>query len=293
MKKLNFFLGIGVAALALFFNSCSDTTHPAPTITFDNDSIVLAAGDSSATLTGTINAEAGLDQVTVYKVTSSSETQVGSTYSSFKSGDITTTDDINYNFRITVSDITENMSIKISTIDKDKQTASKSIKVYVTPASGNQINEFTAVMMGAQSNTSAGSTASLTTGKVYTISGGNAKSNSASVDIVYYYGSKNAALYSPSQSDIQNVTAYGITSWSTINNTKLSMSSISSSTFDAITDDSGISSAGTPSSDVVPDLAVNDVVVFQTASGKMGVFKVTNVQTGSTGSITIDVKVQK
>ena len=113
------------------------------------------------------------------------------------------------------------------------------------------------------------------------------------VDIVYYFGSRLAALYSPSQSDIQAVSAYNITSWSTINDTKLGVSSLSASEFDDVTYDTDLEDAGTPTLDVVPELSENDVIVFETDSGKKGVFKVTDLSTGSTGYIKISVKVEE
>jgi hypothetical protein len=291
MKKLHLILGLGAISMAMLFTACSeDETHLAPSFTIDQTSpIVLDVGVTQTTITGSISAEAGLEQVTVFKITELSETQIA-TITDFETGQITTADDLNYTINMTVTDLTENATIKFTALDKDDQESSQSIEIEVTE--GVSLNEFTTVLMGAQSNADHGSTASLTTGTVYSISGGEASDNSASVDIVYYYGSRLAALYSPSQSDIQGVTLYNITSWGTINETSLGMSDLSASEFDEVTYVSDLDNAGTPSLDVIPELAIDNVVVFETASGKKGVFKVTDLNAGNDGTIEIQVKVE-
>jgi hypothetical protein len=288
MRKINLVLGLGVAALVLFFSSCGETSeYPAPTISISSDNpVVLEAGEDSTTITGTIVAEAGLDNVTVIKMTGLSEQQIGS-YSSFESGPFTTTDDENYSISLTITDIEEDITIKIEARDKEDQYASQSVEIEAA-----SIGEFSVVLMGAQNNADHGSTASLTTGEVFPISGGVAATNSALVDIVYYYGSRLAALYSPSQADIQGVSLYNIPGWGTINETMLGESSLSASAFDDVSSVSDIEGAGTPTLDVVPELSVDDVIVFETDSGKKGVFKVTELNTGDSGTITISVKVE-
>jgi len=292
MKKLNLFLGLGLISMALMFNSCSeDVVHPAPTVSFDQASpVVLGIGVTSATLTGTIVAEAKLENVQISKTVGTTETSLV-TITDFASGNVTTTDDINYTFRYVLDNITANTTLKVTANDKDAQFTSESIDIEVTE--GVELATFTAVLMGAQSNADYGSTASLTTGDVYEITGGEAATNSAMVDIVYYYGSRLAALYSPSQSDIQQVSLYNIPNWSTINDTKLALSALSSGEFDDVTYESDLESAGTPTLDVIPELAVDDVIVFETDSGKKGVFKVTDLDTGNDGTIEILIKVQE
>ncbi len=291
MKKLNLFLGLAAISIALMFNSCTEETHPVPTVAFDQASpVVLGVGVTSATLTGTIVAEAGLKTVEIRKMTGLSESLL-QTVTSFSSGTVTSTDDVNYTFNYVLENITENTTLTVKAIDKDDQDASQSIEIEVTV--GVELNTFTAVLMGAQSNADYGSTASLTTGEVYKITGSEAANHSEMVDIIYYYGSRLAALYSPSQSDIQNVSLYNIPSWTTINETMLGVSSLSSSEFDDVTYDTDLESAGTPTLDVVPELSENDVIVFETDSGKKGVFKVTDLSTGNDGYIEISVKVEE
>jgi hypothetical protein len=284
MKRLNLFL-VGLAALTMtmVFTSCEEESTSAPSVNFTNGVNEATTDKSPYTITGTITSEVGLKTVRLLKVTTDGEDQIEL---------IEKFDDKNsyaFQFDVTVS---EDMTVKVEATDKDNQVTSRNFVItYTGGAAG--ISEFSAVLMGAQNNTTNGSTASLETGTVYKISGDEAKTNSDKVDIVYYYGTKEAALYAPSQTDIQAVSAFQISTWATKNATKLGISTLTSAEFDAISSVSGITSAGSSTLDVVPNLKANDVISFETASGKKGVFKVSSIVTGDKGSISISVKVEK
>ncbi|MBN1952251.1 MAG: hypothetical protein JW801_13710 [Bacteroidales bacterium] len=290
MKKLNLFLGLGAIVISLLFSACEGlTSSDAPTITLDNtDPIVLAVGVETTDIEGTIVAEAGLAEVKIYQTIDLSE-QLIATINDFSTGVVTTTDSINYTLAFTLTDVTEDVTITIEAVDNEAQTATETIDVQAS-----ELDEFSLVLMGAQSNADYGSTASLTTGNVYKITGQVAANNSDDVDIVYYYGSKEAALYSPTQADIQDVTDFDIVSWTTINETMLGISTtIASGEFEGVATVAEIEAAGTPDLDVVPTLTIGDVIVFETAGGKKGIFKVSALETGASGTITISVRVQR
>jgi hypothetical protein len=290
MKKL--FWGIGVIGLAVLSYSCGDeTTGLAPDITFDDGAeITLGQGVSSVAVTGKIVAEEKLDEVTLYKVTGTSETQIGSKITSFNAGTITTTDDLNYNFRIELADITEDMSLKIEAVDKAAQTASKSISIKITSAPALKA-EFTAVIMGAQSSTK-GSCLDANTGTVYKISGDEAKTNASLVDMLYYYGSTNqATLAAPNDGTVDGTSGdfSWTSSWSTKNATKFGESALSygSVTAGQVNAISGLSSTK------VTGLTVGKTIEFVLSDGKKGVLNVTALTTGASGEITVAVKVQE
>ena len=293
MKKNNLFFGIGVIGLAILFNSCGDKeVGLAPSITFDDGAeIVLAEGENSTAVTGSIVAEEKLNQVTVFTVIGTDETQIG-TYSSFSSGDITTTDDLNYNFRITVTGINQDMSLKIEAVDKEAQSSTKSISLKVTSAPALKA-EFTAILMGGQDNVTYGSCLDANTGLVYKITGGVAKTNAPLIDILYYYGSSNlATLAAPNDPTVDGTGAGSFDwtgTWSIKNATKfaestLDYSAVTSGEVNAIT---GLSAS------LVTNLTVGKVIAFQTADSKKGVLKVTALTTGGGGTITLSVKVQE
>lgn len=289
MKKL--FLGIGLMGLAVLFYACGDeTTGLAPEITFDDGTeITLGEGVTQKAITGKIVAEEKLDEVTVYRVTGTGETQIGN-YTSFSAGAVTTTDDLNYNFRIEVADITEDISIKIEAVDKAAQTATKSLSIKVNPVPALKA-EFTAVIMGAQSSTK-GSCLDANAGTVYKISGDEAKTNAALIDMLYYYGSTNmATLAAPNDGTVDGTSGdfTWTSSWSTKNATKfgestLTYGSVTAAQVNAIT---GLTATK------VSGLTVGKTIEFMLADGKKGVLSVTALTTGASGEITVAVKVQE
>jgi hypothetical protein len=289
MKKINLFL-LGLTAVGItFFTSCGEEEASAPpVITIDQASPVTASA-GSVTLTGEIDAEGKLDQVKLFIVTANAETQYGSAYTSFKSGDITTADDITYIFRFDVDGLTESCSVKIEATDKENQTSSKSVQVNV--ATGAAIDEFTAILMGAQGSTT-GSTLDAHTGTVYKL----ADATAADIDILYYYGSTNkATLVAPNDATVNGGSGdfSWTANWGTQNPTKFGMSSLSTSEFDAMDDDTELAAISGLSASKVTDLGVNDVVDFITADGKKGALKVTALTAASDGTITINVKIQQ
>jgi len=289
MNKL--FLGLGVISLAVLFYSCGDdTTGSAPDITFDDGSeITLGEGINSAAITGTIVAEEKLDEVTVFRVEGSGETQIG-TYTSFNAGAITTTDDLNYIFRIDVTDITGDISIRIEAVDKKAQTSKKSIDIKASPVPALK-NEFTAVIMGAQSS-SKGSCLDVNTGIVYKISGDEAKTNAALIDILYYYGQANlATLVAPNDGTVDGTSGdfTWTSSWTTKNATKFAESTLDYGTVTA----AQVNAITGLTATKVTNLTVGKTVAFVTAAGKKGVLNVTALTTGAAGEITVAVKVQE
>jgi len=291
MKMNKLFLGLGVISMAVLLNACGDdTVGTAPDITFDDGSeITLGDGVSSMAVTGTIVAEEKLDEVTVFRVTGSDETQIGN-YTSFNAGAITTTDDLNYNFRIDVADITEDISIKIEAVDKEAQTATKSIDIKVSAVPALK-PAFTAVIMGAQSST-LGSCLDANTGLIYKIAADEAKGHAADIDILYYYGSANmATLVAPNDGTVDGTSGdfTWTSSWSPKNATKFAESALD---FSAVTASQVNAITGLTASKVT-DLTVGETVVFETAAGKKGILTVTALTTGATGQITVSVKVQE
>lgn len=291
MKKLTYLLGLGAIASLFLFNSCSEETLPAPSITFDaGTEIVLAVGETDALLTGTIVAEAKLDKVVIYEVTDLSETQLV-TITDFNSGAITTTDDMNYSFRFTVTALTQDVQIKIEATDKDDQFASKSINIVVS--AGNPIDEFTAVLMGAQGNLDIGSYLDAVTGTVYKQAA--AESNSADIDIVYYFGSTNEATLTAPDDATVNGGAGNLSlcvNFTQKNPTRFASTTLSSAEFDAIENDASIVGISTSASKMTK-LGVNDVIAFETFDGKKGLIKVAALNATNEGTITIDVKIQQ
>ena len=292
MKKLNLFLGLGAICLAMLFSSCEDVTHSAPVITVDQDNpLILGIGVSSATLTGTIVAEAKLQQVTLHKTVGSS-TSLIETITDFDSGEITTTDDVNYTFRFEIDGITEETTIEITAMDKDDQDASESVVIQVT--AGNPVDSYTAILMGGQSNATVGSFLDASEGDVYLIAAAN--THSELIDVVYYYGSSNLATLTAPDDVTVNGGAGNLslcTGFTTKNETRFTSSSLSGSEFDDIENDADIADITGINESKMVNLSVGDVIAFETVDGNKGLIKVAAITTGNTGTITIDVKIQQ
>ena len=107
----------------------------------------------------------------------------------------------------------------------------------------NDLEEFTAVLMGGQSNADVGSYLDADAGTVYKQS--VAPANSAAIDIIYYYGTTNrATLVAPTDATVNgggtNLTL--ATVLTTKNATKFNTNpGISPAEFDAMTTDADIS----------------------------------------------------
>ena len=293
MKKINVLM-LGVLVLfAGFFASCNkDSSAPGPSITFDNGATSGTATSGSYTINGTAKAPGKLDKIQFYTVTTSN----GSTTESEISGTAITsfTNDTVQHFSLTVNSITATTTIKVLVTDKNSVTASSTFTINV----GDKLNFWTgtlAAQLGASSS-SVGSSYATSTNIVYTAS--NASANCASIDLYYFY-STDASVAAEIMSPYYAGGTGGISSvagWTTKNATKFGTTTLTAANFDAIvsTDDSQVISAATSlTADRVVTLAVGNVFAFQTAAGKKGLAKVTALTTGLSGTITIEVKVQK
>ncbi len=133
MKRFSILFSAMILIAAGIFTSCEEEANMAPVITFTNgiSSVDLGAGDTDHTITGTIEAEAGLDQVKIFQVTDAGETQLGSAITDFKAGSavVKGTDGLTYNFSFDILGITDDIVVKVQATDKDNQTASKNFTI--------------------------------------------------------------------------------------------------------------------------------------------------------------------
>jgi hypothetical protein len=122
--KLLFFAML-VVSLGIF-SSCEKEEDPdGPIISFTNDvdETTISSG-GSWTITGNITSVAGLDEVKYYQVIGANETQLGSTVTSFS-------DKNDFDFSVTVNNISATMYFKVTATDKNDVTNSKSFLIKV------------------------------------------------------------------------------------------------------------------------------------------------------------------
>lgn len=283
----------------IVIGSCSDetATNDGPQITFANgiDEVTLAKGVTQWEINATITSAVNLDQVVLFEVGSGYEDQLGEAITSFS-------DKNSFDLKFTISNVTEEKSIKIVATDKDNITNSKFFTIKVTPEdpppAGDKLLFWTgtlAAQLGAQGS-SLGSSFASSTGTVYTKS--PAAANSGIIDLIYYYNSEAgilAELISPKfAADHGNV--LGASGWAVKNETQFIKVSMTAAQFDAIvaTDDAPVVAAATGFAEQrVVNLVSGNVFAFKTTPGKLGLAKITALTGTTAGSITIEVKVQK
>lgn len=287
MRKNSYFLFAAFTGLIAFaVNSCSDdSTGTGPVITFLNNQteVTLSAGQSSYTVAGTVSSDAGLKEVKFFKVIGDNETQDGQAVTSFS-------DKNNYPFQHEVTGITQDMKLKVQATDKDDITNSASFTIHIPAAPA--IQTWTGKTLGAQSS-STGSFFASVDGTVMTLT--QATSNQAKADFAYYYGDVNlATLAAPDDASLNGGTGNftWCQSWTTKNQTRFTLTTLTTAEFDAATA-ATINALADPAESKVSSLAQGKVIAFKTASGKKGLIKVTSITTGASGSITLDVKVQQ
>jgi hypothetical protein len=314
MKRINLALISLLVAVSGFFTSCSsddDNAFNEPTVDVmytaaggssvtanDNDTIKKAEGTSLAFDVKFTMGDAG-DKLTKITITSEISNKVYTIVDStlndglFNSGDKTLT----YKYNTTVGSATE--KIVFSTLDKQNRKGEAIIYVKpATVAAAGSVKTTENIIMGSYGTSSEyGSCFSLELNKAVKLSGGF--DQQAMIDLLYFYGSSNeASLAAPSSSDaaiVYNSTTIGLAKWSTRNDTKLLITSVSTSTFDAITSATAFTAAFpadlTASKNIANHLSVNNVVAMKTVGGKTALIKVVQITgTGGTSYIKVIVK---
>ena len=291
MNRLLF--GMLLVGSMLFVGCNKDTT---------NDTAISFAGDTGFTATDATVTAGGAFTV---KWTATSSTNMGyfsilkdgSAYDVWSQKEIPNASKSTYidQVTITVPLTTGTYTYAFVVFDNSKvELARKSI--VITVAAAGTINSYTDKIIGGSGNATIGSSFASADGTIYLLAA--AKTNSSKIDFIYFYGDVNlATLAAPSDVDVATVFTgtNGISTWSVKNATKIQKVSID---FTSITTPAGIPDVSSTGASKVNNLAIGDVLAFQTAStssnaNKKGLIKVTAITTGSndSGSITIQVKV--
>jgi len=285
MKKLNLLYALLFLALLGFTTSCSEDEET------DLFTITGVPADMTAKVGDTLSAEIAvvseekLEEIEIRKGTETLET-------------ITEFDNPEshvYNMTYIVVAEDAGKTIEFAIIVTDSKDNSEEAGFTVTvDAAGDPISSFTAVLLGAQGS-STGSFLDASEGDVYTQT--DANTNSALIDLLYYFGSSNeATLTAPDDVTVNGGTnnltlATGLT---TQNSTKFNSNpGVTAAEFIAAENDAMIAGLTDITESKVTMLQEGDVISFETADGKKGLIHVESIATGSDGSITINVKIQE
>lgn len=308
MNKLKslFLLGLVAISSATFVscekNNNDDPSTPKPSVAM----VKPASTETSVVQGGTVDvqvlAAAADAKLKTFKVQFSTGGGPFADYGDAFNGGTndTTLNEDNYTYYRTLPTLegTGTITYKFIAIDKDGNEGSTTLKINVTATPGSDINAYSAKLMGGQSNTTYGSFMDANTGVVYKIA--NAKANAAVVDLVYYYGATNLATFAaPDDADAMSVYGSGasaLSTWSVRNATKFEATTLTEATFNGIDNDLTLTTAyglTNPANSEVNNVEAGDVLRFLTVDGKKGFVLVKSLSVGGSGSVNIDVKIEK
>jgi|GEM_PF-2611886 len=280
MKRLNLFFMAAVVACTSVFTSC--TTDELTTVDITLESASVASG---ASVTGQITALGDLKTVTLlnaagstvanwpvtsFKALPNLKSDVDGVYAVMISG----LADGSYTLRATDKKAVEsNETFTVGAVGTLKTIASATT-IYCTLADG-----------------SSNSTCASADGSTYA-AGSASATQQADIDFVYFNASGSTlAIYAPSA--VPSALTSTFANWSVKNATRFAKTTSLSYTAATYADVKVAADAASVTS--VTALAANDVVVFKTAAGKVGIFKVNSITAGflAADNVKINIKVQQ
>lgn len=183
---------------------------------------------------------------------------------------------------------------------KDAAGNQKEESITVTGDFG-PINSYTAILMGAQTNTTNESFLSLHDNQATLYMQAQAFQNQAKIDMFCYYetaqSAKNKMSLASPGSNLSGFfgSATSPENYTIKNLTKFAKTTYTAADFDSVKTDAILFSGFNSSlhTDKANALEVNDVYAFRTQSGLIGMFKVLEVNGDASGTLKIDIKIQK
>jgi len=297
MKKVNLLLVVLFALTMGFMSSCNPEEADKPSLVVSEVTGATYAQGSVVTYEIIISSNADLKSFTASpSVVGGDGTGVIVTNPADALTDGTFTSGLNsvtvtYAYAVPATGIAAGSEISIEFYVEDNDANETVTKSFTVVSS---VKHFTAVLMGAQANLTEGSYLDAATGTVYTQT--DAAANQALVDIVYYYGSANAAtLCAPNEVTVNGGTG-NLTlceSWTTKNATVFGASTVTVTEFDAMIDDSVIAEITGLTESISIDLAVDAIIAFETVNGEKGLIKIVALEATTAGTITIEVLIQE
>ncbi len=294
MKKILYLAGIMLISSALFFTACTDdeeSPNLPPSISFvsgsgflTDDATVPVNSEFKVKVLCEPNATSGA-KIQSLRITRVTNNQV------FLDTTLAYTVPVEVTFNALPDPGVE--KIEFTATDKDGESAKASLEITTQSIAGG-INAFPMRILGSYSSPTGSSFASID-GSVYTLA--QAFANQTIIDFMYWWGaSTNATIGAPDDANAGLVFTgvNGLPNWTVKNGTRFKVTTLTTTEFDAVdTDEVCIDQATGADQTRMEDLAVDDVFAFITVTGKHGLIKVTSINTGAAGDITIDVKVEK
>ena len=296
MNRIILFLGTVLLASVTFMTSCNDDSNPLdlpPTISF-----VAGPNFISNDATLTVNSPFTIKILAEANVTSGTklESMKITRIFNLNSWDTTLTfSESTYTLEASFTAVSEAgvERIEFKVTDKDGQSAMIDLQI-TTELGTTPINTFPMKILGSYQSATGSSFASID-GSVYTLQ--QAYANQAAIDFLYWWGaSTSATIGAPDDANANLVFTgtNGLPNWTIKNATRFKTTTLTATEFDAITNglDLAANAAGADQTRI-GNLAVGNVFAFKAVTGKHGLIKVTDINTGEAGDITIDVKVEQ
>lgn len=285
-------LALGISVLAIF-NSCEPTaTITPPLVTVNPTTDLTAKPGETLTYQMLINSDTELKSANFMAMENTAILADKDTV--FPAGIEAAILDIQF----TVPQSMTNgavLTLSFKASNTEQTVVTRTVNVVIPPG---EIHTYTAVIMADLKNPDGSSFYSIEDNKLMNIN--SAIAASAEVDLIYYYGVTNmASLCAPADVaveeflDIRNESI--VRKFTTRNNTKLSLVTMTVADFNAVTNDVAIKAkTPTSTSTAVTKLVKDNVIWCESVTGKKALIKVVNiVGTQSNSLITIEVKVQK
>lgn len=179
----------------------------------------------------------------------------------------------------------------------DRQRHLDSVSLLINRADSSQygsIRTLPDLYLGAQGNADYGSFLSFTAGTPWFLD--TACAHQSLTDLVYYFGQYDCTLSSAAEAEAPAVFTgpCGIAAWTVKNETRYDTTQLTAADFDNAVNDSLLLAAYEPAAGkrktkfLVPGM----VVSFRDAIGRIGLLKVSETTPGTTGKISISVKIQ-
>jgi hypothetical protein len=300
MKRILMFLGAIMLSSMMLFTACTDDSDPVdlpPSISF-----VAGAGFISDDETVTVNTPFVVKILAQANATSGAKIQSISITRIFNNQTVGDTsflfNDATVTFEITFMSYPEAglENIEFEATDKDGQKDKISLQITTQDVIGGELNTWTERILGSWDNPTGSSFASIN-GNVYTID--QAFANQSLIDYMYWWAAStnSATIGAPDDenaADVFNTGSYKLDNWTTKNATRFKTTTVNSAAFDAMTDAADIIDIATGADQTrLANLAVDQVIAFVTVTNKHGLIRIKSFTSGSDGTLTIDVKVEK
>ena len=177
--------------------------------------------------------------------------------------------------------------------DNNNRTADQEYTALIT-RDVQSIQSYNNLFVGGQHNDEYGHFIDLTSGSIYTLD--EAADHQSDIDAAYFdHERRIATIAGTSHEFTQDV--YDIEDWNNLNDTYFKRTDMDRADFDAIEDDDPINSAwhseDYEAEPVRGNLTRGGIYVFQTADETLGVFRINDLNSGSSGQMRISIKVQE